>query len=427
MTITRLALRNYKSIAACDLRMRPLSIFVGRNGAGKSNLLDALRFVSDSLKFSLDHAIRSRGGITGVRKRSRADLPRVRMALESEGVGLVREPAADGPPSVGFRIDFEAGGGSFSYAGQLATDGDRVAREACRVWAADGSTSWYEVRDGRVVAACPSHLPPVLPHGLYLVAASHLPQFRPVFEALSGMAFYSFSPDAIRTPPASTPEGVLRRDGSNLPEILRELAPEAAKDVNRYLSVIVSGVSVDTELADARTVLRFTQAAPDDDEEWGPVGVGVVHASGTRRLAWHFPANSMSDGTLRVLATLVAVHQTGALGQRPPGLVGIEEPETSLHPEEGETLMEILSGATPNVQVLLTTHSPDLLDSFDVDLDSIIPVAHHRGETIVGPLRAADRSIVTDKLFTVGELLRMGQLEPEREAAAKVNLFEGLP
>ena len=68
--ITRVALRNYKSIAACDVELQPLTFLVGPNGAGKSNFLDSLRFVADALTFSLDHAIRDRGGINDIRRRS---------------------------------------------------------------------------------------------------------------------------------------------------------------------------------------------------------------------------------------------------------------------------------------------------------------------------------------------------------------------
>src|ERR1044071_3474598 len=68
--LSRVVLENYKSIAACDVRLGPLMFLVGPNGSGKSNFLDALRFVSDALGTSLDHAIRERGGINEVRRRS---------------------------------------------------------------------------------------------------------------------------------------------------------------------------------------------------------------------------------------------------------------------------------------------------------------------------------------------------------------------
>ena len=69
--ITRVVLKNYKSIAACDVQLGPLTFLVGRNGSGKSNFLDAPRFVADALNSSLDHALRDRGGINHVRRRSR--------------------------------------------------------------------------------------------------------------------------------------------------------------------------------------------------------------------------------------------------------------------------------------------------------------------------------------------------------------------
>src|SRR5688500_6467134 len=68
--ISRVVLKNYKSIAACDVRLGPLTFLVGPNGSGKSNFLDALRFVADALSTFLDHAIRERGGINEVRRRS---------------------------------------------------------------------------------------------------------------------------------------------------------------------------------------------------------------------------------------------------------------------------------------------------------------------------------------------------------------------
>src|ERR1035441_4952375 len=68
--LTRAVVKNYKSIAACDVDLRPLTFLVGPNGAGKSNFLDALRFVADGLRTSLDHAFRERGGIGEVRRRS---------------------------------------------------------------------------------------------------------------------------------------------------------------------------------------------------------------------------------------------------------------------------------------------------------------------------------------------------------------------
>jgi len=61
--ITRVAIENYKSIARCDVSLGPLTYLVGRNGAGKTNFLDALGFMADSLRSSLESSIRSHGYI----------------------------------------------------------------------------------------------------------------------------------------------------------------------------------------------------------------------------------------------------------------------------------------------------------------------------------------------------------------------------
>src|SRR4051812_36670428 len=61
--ITRVILKNYKSIVHCDVELQPLTLLVGPNGSGKSNFLDALRFVQEALTVGLEQAIRNRGNI----------------------------------------------------------------------------------------------------------------------------------------------------------------------------------------------------------------------------------------------------------------------------------------------------------------------------------------------------------------------------
>ena len=69
-TIDRVVLRNYRSIAACDVTLGRLTWLVGRNGVGKSNFLDAVHLVRDALSGSLEGALEARGGVVSVRRRS---------------------------------------------------------------------------------------------------------------------------------------------------------------------------------------------------------------------------------------------------------------------------------------------------------------------------------------------------------------------
>ena len=101
--LTRVVLKNYKSIEACDVDLHSLTFLVGANGAGKSNFLDALRFVADALRTSLDHALRERGGIQEVRRRTGGHPTHFGIRLEFA--------VPDGPTgSYAFRIAAKAGG-----------------------------------------------------------------------------------------------------------------------------------------------------------------------------------------------------------------------------------------------------------------------------------------------------------------------------
>jgi predicted ATPase len=122
----------------------------------------------------------------------------------------------------------------------------------------------------------------------------------------------------------------------------------------------------------------------------------------------------MSDGTLRALGTLVAVTQL-AERKRPVRLIGIEEPETALHPAAAGALVGALREAASHTQVLVTSHSPDLVEQADLATDTILAVQSQQGTTEIGPIDAASRKSIKEHLYTAGELLRMDQLEVDRD------------
>lgn len=135
------------------------------------------------------------------------------------------------------------------------------------------------------------------------------------------------------------------------------------------------------------------------------------------RHPWRFLAQNMSDGTLRALGVLVALLQ----GNRDyaPTLVAIEEPETALHPAASSALREALSRASKQTQVIVTSHSPDLLDDRSLSPDSFLAVVSEGGETRIAPLDAASLSVMRDQLFSAGELLRLNQLAPDQNVLAE--------
>jgi predicted ATPase len=139
-----------------------------------------------------------------------------------------------------------------------------------------------------------------------------------------------------------------------------------------------------------------------------------------------FQATNMSDGTLRALGVLVALLQ--ATG-RFPLVVGVEEPETALHPAAVAVLLDAARDASRHAQVILTSHSPDLLDRDDIPDDALLAVSAEHGRTVIGRVDEAGRAALRDHLFTAGELLRMNQLEPEVDSIhpgdrARAKLFD---
>ena len=247
---------------------------------------------------------------------------------------------------------------------------------------------------------------------LYLVTLSGVNLFRPLYDALSEMGFYNLNPDAIRDVQPPDPGELLYRDGSNIASVLSTLAnrsPKLKARIEEYLAKVVPGISgVDRIEIGPKETLQFSQ-----------------NVKGAK-YPWRFLAANMSDGTLRALGVLVALFQGAYADDAGRRLVGIEEPESALHPAAAGVLRDSLEDAAAYAQILVTSHSPDVLDDESIPDDSVLAVVAEFGETRIGRLDEASRSALRDRLFTAGELLRMDQLRPDpREAVTpdQLNLF----
>ena len=191
------------------------------------------------------------------------------------------------------------------------------------------------------------------------------------------MAFYNLNPDRIRDLQAPDAGEVLRRDGGNLASVLGRLerdSPSLKARIEEYLSKVVPGVrGVEAKAVGPKETIEFRQEV-----------AGSKHP-------WHFFAANMSDGTLRALGILVALLQSSnGQAYRVP-LVGIEEPEIALHPAAAGVLRDSLRDASRKTQVLVTSHSPDLLDDSEILDDGSCPSIAEQGETRIAPLDEAGR------------------------------------
>lgn len=393
--LTRVVLRNYKSIGACDVRLGPLTYLVGANGSGKSNFLDALHLVRNSLSGSLDNALNERGGLTEVRRRSSGH-----------------------PTNFAIRLEFILGDGQAGYyafnVGALAGRGYEVQVEKC-VIGGIGKGPYFHVERGVLQAGSEPTFPAVTPDRLALVSASGMTAFRPVFDALTGMGFYNLNPKLMREPQKPQDGRMLKPAGENIVSVighLERVAPQNLILIENYLQTVVPMMHG----------LERKQIGPLETLEFRQEVAGA-------QAPWRFPAQNMSDGTLRALGVLTALFQGNE--DYAPSLIGIEEPETALHPAASAALREALTKASATTQVMVTSHSPDLLDDRSIQPEHILAVVSEGGETRIGPLDSASISVMRDHLFSAGELLRLNQLKPDesflREQSGKqTELFGAL-
>lgn len=383
--IQRVVLRNYKSIGHCDVRLSPLTYLIGQNGAGKSNFLDALHFVRDALAGSLDNAINERGGLNEVRRRSSGH-----------------------PTHFGIRIEFRLKDGREGlYAfdvGAMASGGYEVQHEKCIIDGI-GRGPFFRIEKGRLIDSSEAAFPAITADRLALVAASGFTSFRPVFDALTAMGFYNLNPELMRELQKPQDGRLLKPVGENIASVighLERVAPDRVQIIKEYLQSVVPMVhGMERKAIGPMETLEFRQDM-----------AGAKHP-------WKFLAQNMSDGTLRALGVLTALLQGNI--DYSPTLIGIEEPETALHPAASSALREVLIQASNDTQVLITSHSPDLMDDRSIDIDAILAVVSEGGETKIAPLDEASRQVLRDHLFSAGELLRMNQLTPDRKIIERQN------
>ncbi len=386
--IRRVRIRNFKGIAACDVTLGRLNILVGRNGTGKSNFLEVLGFLRDNLVSKLDHTLDEHGGMESARHRG-----------------------ADSDQVFGLRIWLQLPDGSEAdYGLELGSDRGHlfIRRERLEVRRDDQRTAHFycervlDPDDDRLAIdtfrASRDSMPPPNFNKLYLNVVTG-PEFQPVLDSLLAISFCDPVPAEMRREWSIAPSRRLITRAANIAsmiDFLHEAAPAAMQRVEQSLQAIVPHITgVRRVTRRDRETLEFKQERP--------------HGA----TPWTFDTPSMSDGTLRALAILVALQ---GRGDRSARFLGIEDPRTASHPAAVGALLDALREASSHTQVILITHSADLLDRLDLDQENLL-VAHHTGDAAhISLADPASSDAIRRHLFGAGELLRMDQLDVDRTA-----------
>ena len=354
----------YRSVRELSLQLQPINVLTGPNGCGKSNLYNSLVLIGRAVQGQFARAIAEEGGTPSVfwaggeRIRYQRRKPPKRVMLGFTGEDF------------GYELQMGLPGFNENALGTLFTLDPRIKEEY--LWVADTKprvlmlkrdepSAWLRNAGGTMVAypfaisKCESVLSQIIDPHLY-------PEISAVRNQILGWRFYHhFRTDLespVRQPQIGVQTPVLSHDGSDLAAALQTILEIGDDDALRHaVAEAFGGAELRIEAAD--TLFSMHLQVP-----------GLLRPLRAREL---------SDGQVRFLCLCAAL-----LSPRPPALLALNEPETSLHPDLIDALARLIVRVSKNTQLWITTHSQPLAER--VEQHSGLPrvrLAMVEGETTV--------------------------------------------
>lgn len=372
MMIHTLAVAHYRSLLNLILPMSNLSVITGENGTGKSNLYRALHLLADTAQGGVIPTLAREGGLessfwAGPEKISRqmtsgevpveggprSQVRRLLFGFNSEEFGYAIDLGLPEPTASMFRLDPEIKRETI-WAGNAY----RPARALV-----ERRGSLIKVRRNRQWHVISKSAPSFESLFSQVADAENTPEVFHLREMIKSWRFYDqFRTDRdapARQPQIGTRTPVLSHDGSNVAaaiETIREVGDKQALEntVNDAFPGATLTVSVD---AGGQFRLQFKQP-------------GLL-----RKL----DVAELSDGTLRYLLWVAAL-----LTPRPPPLMVLNEPETSLHPDLLPALARLIVRASKNTQVWIISHARRLIAALEQEADcQSVVLRKNLGQTLI--------------------------------------------
>jgi predicted ATPase len=326
MKFRKLGLKNWKNFAAVEVEIPERLFLVGPNASGKSNFLDAFRFLRDlaSSGGGFQEAVARRGGVSAIRCLAARRYSDVEIAVELE---------ADGGTRWGYEIAFNQ---------------DQQRRPQLK--------KERVLRDGQILLERPNNEDQSDPARLtqtFLEQVNVNRDFRDIAACFASIRYLHIVPQLVREPDRS----VGRANDPFGGDFLEQVAKTPEKTQKARLRRIQKALRVAVPQLQEIELSRDNRGTPHlrgKYEHWRPQG------------AWQ-TEEQFSDGTLRLMGLLwVAMDKEGPLL--------LEEPELSLHPEIVRVLPQMLARVQRRTgrQIFLSTHSPDLLRDDGIGLDEVL-------------------------------------------------------
>jgi len=394
MKILRLNAKGFRSLKDVSWEPEDLNVVIGPNATGKSNLLRVLELISISARGGLARYVQRSGGMEPLVWDGAAE--KIAFTVKMSPLDRNRDPATD---SLTYQAAMKRlGPSSFNIANELLGNFHQVEmgkrsepfkfleRQYLR------GVVFDENEHGLVA---PEESLPDDETLLSLARAPfsqnrYVPLFRSDLESWSVYHDLHVNAEApIRQPVVAKVERRVDPDGQNLISVLHTLYTEDREFKNEV------GMAMKTAFGDDFDELVFPPAA---DQR---IQLRVRWKSLKREQS----AADLSDGTLRFLFLLAVLGSPS-----PAPVIAIDEPETGLHPSMLPIIAEYAVEASSRTQVILTTHSPQLLDAFHGTTPSTTVTKWCEGETVLRKLEgeALDYWL---REYSLGSLYRSGELE----------------
>ena len=328
--ISRLSVAGYRSVRDLSLKLGRVNVLVGPNGCGKTNLYRAVGLLSAAAEGRFAAALADEGGMPSALWAGPRGKGPVRLTLGVELDGIAFELAAGLPVP---------GATAFNLDPHLKEETLWLlqGRKKIELLKRDNSTVTARDHEGDRVT-----FPMMLSPSESVLASLREPQRFPVLssvrEELRSWRFYhQFRTDSsspLRHPQVGVRTAVLAPDGRDLAAALQTILEVGdAAALHESVGRAFPGARLEVEQADGRFSVSL-----HTPEFFRP-----------------FSSRELSDGTLHYFCLLAAL-----LSPRPPSLLALNEPESSLHPDLIDPLALLIARASRETQLWVTTHSDRL-------------------------------------------------------------------
>lgn len=333
--IESLRVENYRALRDVEFKdLTPMTVLLGPNGSGKSTVFDVFNFLSECFQSGLRHAWDRRGRSKELKSRG-ADGPiqfqlkyRERRGSPVITYALAIDEGPKGPVVVeeSLRWRRQQYGNPFKFLEFRYGEGDAVSGEEPDVQARRVKTS---LRSPDLIAVNT------------LGQLSDHPRVAALREFITDWYVSYLSIERTREQPEAGPQERLSKSGDNLPNViqyLKEQHPDRLEHIFRVLRERIPRLEnvISEQMPNGNLLLQIKDAPFDQ-----PI-----------------LAKFASDGTMKMLSYLTVLNDP-----EPPHFIGLEEPENFLHPRLLPELAEVCREASDNSQLLITSHSPFLLNA----------------------------------------------------------------